>query len=100
MNEKDPNSVGLDIGSLSSGSSIVTIVSVPNSDPEQPEFPNDGNSPENKRRLIADESCVHTSLQVSVPFFIAGIGTIGAGLVLSSVKASLSICQYFYLKLV
>ncbi|XP_066593920.1 solute carrier family 41 member 3-like [Prorops nasuta] len=67
-------------GSLSSGSSIITISSVTNSDPD-PEFiksPND-KKPENTERWY------HTTLQVAVPFFIAGIGTIGAGLVLDEV---------------
>lgn len=37
-------------------------------------------------RGALDEPWYHTTLQVSVPFFIAGIGTIGAGLVLAEVK--------------
>ncbi|KAG8038871.1 hypothetical protein G9C98_003178 [Cotesia typhae] len=70
--------------SLSSGSSIVTISSAANSDPD-PEAPNDGDS-KRKPRDILNERWQHTALQVSVPFFIAGIGTIGAGLVLDKVQ--------------
>ncbi|XP_034933875.1 solute carrier family 41 member 1-like [Chelonus insularis] len=69
--------------SLSSGSSIVTISSAANSDPD-PEA-NESNS-NRRRRNILDERWHHTALQVSVPFFIAGIGTIGAGLVLAKVE--------------
>ncbi|XP_008551934.1 solute carrier family 41 member 3 [Microplitis demolitor] len=68
--------------SLSSGSSIVTISSAANSDPEAP---NDSD-PRRKPRDILNERWQHTALQVSVPFFIAGIGTIGAGLVLDNVQ--------------
>ncbi|KAK0098639.1 hypothetical protein PV326_005561 [Microctonus aethiopoides] len=72
-------------GSLSSGSSIVTISSAANSDPD-PEAPGDNNGPNGKRRNVLEERWQHTALQVSVPFFIAGIGTIGAGLVLARVE--------------
>ncbi|XP_051171833.1 solute carrier family 41 member 1-like [Leptopilina boulardi] len=72
-------------GSLSSGCSIVTIASVSNSEPD-PDYPNgpDGN-PEKKHSSL-NEKWYETTLQVSVPFFIAGIGTIGAGLVLAEVQ--------------
>lgn len=70
-------------GSLSSGSSLVTISSVANSDPD-PDFSNNvggfGNSTHGNERWY------ETILQVAVPFFIAGIGTIGAGLVLDEVQ--------------
>ncbi|KAG7198639.1 hypothetical protein KM043_005997 [Ampulex compressa] len=74
-----PNNGG---GSLSSGSSIVTISSVANSDPD-PDYRNDPDGPANRKHQ--PERWYHTTLQVSVPFFIAGIGTIGAGLVLAEV---------------
>lgn len=69
-------------GSLSSGSSIVTISSDAVLDPD------------GERRKDADgggdgirnEKWYHTILQVSVPFFIAGLGTIGAGRVLTIAK--------------
>ncbi|CAK9819272.1 Solute carrier family 41 member 1 [Anthophora plagiata] len=70
-------------GSLSSGSSIVTISSVTNSDPD-PDFRNNADGFGN--RTYRDERWYQTTLQVAVPFFIAGIGTIGAGLVLAEVK--------------
>ncbi|KAK2587188.1 hypothetical protein KPH14_002933 [Odynerus spinipes] len=83
-NKKDmpvPNHGG---GSLSSGSSIVTISSVANSDPD-PDFRNDPTGSGGGRHLRT-ERWYHTTLQISVPFFIAGVGTIGAGLVLDRVQ--------------
>ncbi|KAL2738800.1 solute carrier family 41 member 1-like isoform X1 [Vespula squamosa] len=75
---------GVNGGSLSSGSSIVTISSVANSDPD-PDYRNDPTGNGNGRNLRI-EKWYHTTLQISVPFFIAGIGTIGAGLVLDTVQ--------------
>ncbi|KZC07459.1 PREDICTED: solute carrier family 41 member 1-like [Dufourea novaeangliae] len=69
-------------GSLSSGSSLVTISSVTNSDTD-PDF---RNNPAGFGNNIQHEKWYQTTLQVAVPFFIAGIGTIGAGLVLAEVK--------------
>ncbi|XP_076176836.1 solute carrier family 41 member 1 isoform X2 [Ptiloglossa arizonensis] len=70
-------------GSFSSGSSLLTIASVANSDPD-PDFRHNpdgfGNNGHDGERWY------HTTVQVAVPFFIAGIGTIGAGLVLAMVK--------------
>lgn len=86
MREMTINTPLLGDESLSSGSSIVTISSAANSDPD-PEAPNDGDS-KRKPRDILNERWQHTALQVSVPFFIAGIGTIGAGLVLDKVQVS------------
>ncbi|XP_011302542.1 solute carrier family 41 member 1 [Fopius arisanus] len=71
-------------GSLSSGCSIVTISSVATSEPD-PASPNGQNSL-GRCRSVLDERWQHTALQVSVPFFIAGVGTIGAGLVLGTVE--------------
>lgn len=70
-------------GTLSSGSSIVTISSIENSDPD-PDFHNNTDGFGNSG--LRDERWYHTILQVAVPFFIAGIGTIGAGLVLAEVE--------------
>ncbi|XP_076282672.1 solute carrier family 41 member 1 isoform X1 [Lasioglossum baleicum] len=69
--------------SLSSGSSLVTISSVENSDTD-PDFPNNPDGFDNNAHR--NEKWYQTTLQVAVPFFIAGIGTIGAGLVLAEVK--------------
>lgn len=84
-------------GSLSSGSSIVTISSAAISDPD-PEAPGDNNGPNGKRRNVLEERWQHTALQVSVPFFIAGIGTIGAGLVLARVEVNNSMYKYFKIR--
>ncbi|KAK9297880.1 hypothetical protein QLX08_008545 [Tetragonisca angustula] len=82
-NKTDMSLPNLGGGTLSSGSSIVTISSVANSDPG-PDFHNNtdgfGNSTHRHERWY------QTTLQVAVPFFIAGLGTIGAGLVLADVK--------------
>lgn len=37
---------------------------------------------------IKHEKWWHTTLQVSIPFFIAGVGTIGAGIILGRVEVS------------
>lgn len=74
-------------GSLSSGSSIVTITSVTDPDPN---YPNDSNG---NKRDIKNEKWYYTILQVSVPFFIAGLGTIGAGRVLTYAKVRLAPTQ-------
>lgn len=71
-------------GSLSSGSSIVTIASITNSDPD-PDFPN-GLPRIDEKKCVKVEKWYMTTLQISVPFFIAGIGTIGAGLILVNVQ--------------
>lgn len=60
-----------------------------------------GNSVKNlvsqkKIRNIADEKWWHTLLQVSIPFLIAGMGTIGAGIVLGRVDVSHKIDYFFY----
>ncbi|KYN34705.1 Solute carrier family 41 member 2 [Trachymyrmex septentrionalis] len=70
-------------GSLSSGNSIVTISSDAVLDPD-PERKDLGGHGDNKN--IRNEKWYHTILQVSVPFLIAGLGTIGAGRVLTSAK--------------
>lgn len=82
--KKDMSGGGDGGGSLSSGSSIVTISSVAISDPD-PDYRADPNEHGDKRN-IRNEKWYHTIVQVSVPFLIAGIGTIGAGRVLTTAK--------------
>lgn len=72
-------------GSLSSGCSIATLSSATNSDPD-PETPDNSDV---KNRSVLNERWQHTALQISVPFLIAGIGTIGAGLVLATVEVNI-----------
>ncbi|KAL6438211.1 hypothetical protein ACFW04_004429 [Cataglyphis niger] len=82
--QKDKKDMPGGNGSLSCGSSMVTISSVAISDPD-PDYRADPNGHGDKRN-IRNEKWYHTILQVSVPFFIAGMGTIGAGRVLTSAK--------------
>lgn len=56
---------------------VVKKVADPDSDPNPNGFGNGAHR---------NEQWHHTTLQISVPFFIAGIGTIGAGLVLAEVS--------------
>ncbi|XP_011053288.1 PREDICTED: solute carrier family 41 member 3 isoform X1 [Acromyrmex echinatior] len=71
-------------GSLSSGSSIVTISSDAVLDPDAERSKDlSGHGDDNN---IRNEKWYHTILQVSVPFLIAGMGTIGAGRVLTMAK--------------
>jgi hypothetical protein len=65
-----PSSPGA--GSLHSMASIATITSIGN-------------------RVVKPEQWWSTTLQVAVPFFLAGIGTIGAGLTLGVVQVSSSL---------
>ena len=64
-------------GSLNSVASIATAISSDKSD-------------------IKQEKWWSTTLQVAVPFFLAGVGTIGAGLTLGIVQVS-SLFSVFYL---
>jgi len=48
------------------------------------------------KSVIKQEKWWSTTLQVAVPFFLAGIGTIGAGLTLGMVQVS-SLLSVFYL---
>jgi hypothetical protein len=82
----------------------VTICSVTNSEPDpEPDYPtgDGGEDPPKKKtkkkksQLIIDETWYHTGLQIAVPFFIAGIGTIGAGLVLATVKVNVLPLAYY-----
>lgn len=43
---------------------------------------------QSEKEIIEHEKWYHIMFQVSVPFFIAGIGTIGAGLVMATVTVS------------
>ncbi|XP_017765701.1 PREDICTED: solute carrier family 41 member 1-like isoform X2 [Eufriesea mexicana] len=67
------------VADIKAGAEVVKKVADPD-----PDFHNNtdgfGNS------ALRDERWYHTILQVAVPFFIAGIGTIGAGLVLAEVE--------------
>ncbi|XP_011880271.1 PREDICTED: solute carrier family 41 member 1 isoform X2 [Vollenhovia emeryi] len=71
-------------GSLSSGSSIVTISSNATLDPDAERGKDQ--SGHGDERAVRDEKWYHTILQVSLPFLIAGMGTIGAGRVLTIAK--------------
>jgi solute carrier family 41 len=71
-------------GSAFNGNSAIAIINLnPNPDPTTI-LPNAGDKKERKERWY------HTILQVSLPFLIAGMGTIGAGRVLTVVKVSQS----------
>jgi hypothetical protein len=74
-NSKAPSTPGA--GSLHSVASIATVTS-------------------SDRSVIKQEKCWSTTLQVAVPFFLAGIGTIAAGLTLGMVQVS-SLLSVFYL---
>lgn len=41
---------------------------------------------EKKEKIIPHEPWWHTTLQISIPFFLAGIGTVGAGIILGFVE--------------
>lgn len=64
-------------GSLHSVASIATVTS-------------------SEKSVIKQEKWWSTTLQVAVPFFLAGVGTIGAGLTLGIVQVS-SLLYVFYL---
>uniref|UniRef100_A0A336K5J5 CSON009356 protein n=1 Tax=Culicoides sonorensis TaxID=179676 RepID=A0A336K5J5_CULSO len=73
---------------IQSSSSIVSIVSTASVAGSEP---SDGNSegqiiPEKKEKIIPHEPWWHTTLQISIPFFLAGIGTVGAGIILGFVE--------------
>lgn len=72
---KAPSTPGA--GSLHSVASIATVIS-------------------SDKSVIKQEKWWSTTLQVAVPFFLAGIGTIGAGLTLGIVQVS-SLLSVFYL---
>ncbi|KAG5313837.1 S41A2 protein, partial [Acromyrmex insinuator] len=82
--QMDKKGEGNGKGSLSSGSSIVTISSDAVLDPDAERSKDlSGHGDDNN---IRNEKWYHTILQVSVPFLIAGMGTIGAGRVLTMAK--------------
>lgn len=77
-------------GSTSGSLSSITTQSVASSEPD----PNgvdggDGGEDKNIVKQVIQEKWWQTTLQVSIPFFIAGIGTIGAGIILGRVEVSL-----------
>ena len=84
MDKKGTPDGGNGNGSLSSGSSIVTISSDAVLDPDAERGKDLSGHGGNKN--IRNEKWYHTILQVSVPFLIAGMGTIGAGRVLTMAK--------------
>ena len=49
----------------------------------------DGGEDKNIVKQVIQEKWWQTTLQVSIPFLIAGIGTIGAGIILGRVEVSL-----------
>lgn len=49
-------------------------------------------SMQSEKEQLEHEKWYHIVFQVSVPFFIAGIGTIGAGLVMAMVTVSIKYC--------
>lgn len=51
-------------------------------------------------RPLIEEEWWKTTLQVSIPFFIAGIGTIGAGVILGRVEVSYMCSDTHYLSIV
>ncbi|CAO1412600.1 unnamed protein product [Diamesa hyperborea] len=74
-------------GSTSGSLSSITTQSVASSEPD----PNgvdggDGGEDKNIVKQVIQEKWWQTTLQVSIPFFIAGIGTIGAGIILGRVE--------------
>ncbi|KAG5318427.1 S41A2 protein, partial [Acromyrmex heyeri] len=84
MDKKGTPGGGNGNGSLSSGSSIVTISSDAVLDPDAEHSKDLSGHGDDKN--IRNEKWYHTILQVSVPFLIAGMGTIGAGRVLTMAK--------------
>lgn len=78
-------------GSTSGSLSSITTQSVASSEPD----PNgvdggDGGEDKNIVKQVIQEKWWQTTLQVSIPFLIAGIGTIGAGIILGRVEVSFS----------
>jgi solute carrier family 41 len=72
-------------GSLSS----ITTTSVASSEPDpgvDGNGENDGDDNKSVKKGITTEKWWQTTLQVSIPFLIAGIGTIGAGIILGRVE--------------
>lgn len=63
------------VESLSSGKSMESIKSTTISDTEAPSF-------------VEEEKWYNITIQVFIPFMIAGIGTIGAGIVLGDVEVN------------
>lgn len=82
----------LPISTTGSLNSIITT-SVASSEPDPGSDKGDGDGGDEKLTTrngapIKEEEWWKTTLQVSIPFFIAGIGTIGAGIILGRVEVS------------
>ena len=77
-------------GSTSGSLSSITTTSVASSEPDPGDGPGDGGDDQimkgGHRGPITQEKWWQTTIQVSIPFFIAGIGTIGAGVILGRVE--------------
>lgn len=57
----------------------------------------DGTNKSDKQLIgIQQEKWWQTTIQVAIPFFIAGIGTIGAGIILGRVEVSKLLNYYYY----
>lgn len=69
---------GAQIESLSGGKSMESIKSAAISDAEGPP-------------PVEDEKWYHITIQVFIPFMIAGIGTIGAGIILGDVEVTINL---------
>lgn len=54
----------------------------------------DGRDEKHQLSGIKQEKWWQTTIQVSIPFFIAGIGTIGAGIILGYVEVSFNRLQF------
>lgn len=76
-------------GSTSGSLSSITTQSVASSEPDPNGVDGDGGEDKNIVKHVIQEKWWQTTLQVSIPFFIAGIGTIGAGIILGRVEVSL-----------
>lgn len=77
-------------GSLSS----ITTTSAASSEPDRGLDNGDGGDDNGVERIvnggvIKEEKWWQTTLQVSIPFLIAGIGTIGAGIILGRVEVNI-----------
>lgn len=89
----DNESNGFAVQPASSHGSINSITTTSIASSEDPRGGNDSDGKEFDEKLatkkganIKQEEWWKTTLQVSIPFFIAGIGTIGAGVILGRVE--------------
>lgn len=100
-NEQDKYTVLPPTSSVGSLSSITTTSIASSEDPrggddgDRPNFVDDKLAEKSGTGTFKQEEWWKTTLQVSIPFFIAGIGTIGAGVILGRVEVSRYIYSYF-----